>query len=102
MFTSRAEFRLHLRIDNADRRLMPHGRRLGLVDDATWAEFEARQERGVRFKRALETTRVDAGRISAEVRAKLDGDGLHLTGQTVAEFLKRPEVGVLDVLPLLG
>ncbi len=101
MFTSRAEFRLHLRIDNADRRLMAKGGALGLVDDGTWAEFEARQERGVRFKRALETTRVDAGRISAEVRAKLDGDGLHLTGQTVAEFLKRPEVGVLDVLPLL-
>ncbi len=84
MFTSRAEFRLHLRIDNADRRLMPHGRRLGLVDDATWAEFEGRVARAERLKTALETTRQRS------------------SGQTLAEVLKRPEVSMEEVLPQLG
>ena len=102
MFTSRAEFRLHLRIDNADRRLMPHGRRLGLVDDGTWQEFEARVERAAGLKLRLEQTRLDAKLLAPEVLAKLDGDAGNLSGQTLAEFLKRPEVGVADVLPLVG
>jgi len=101
MFTSRAEFRLHLRIDNADRRLAPHGRRLGLVDDLTWGEYEARQTRAMEFKRLLETTRLDARRLTPEVLARLDGDAANLSGQTLAEFLKRPEVGIEDVMGLV-
>ncbi len=98
MFTSRAEFRLHLRIDNADRRLTPHGRRLGLVDDPTWADYEARQARAAALKHLLETTRLDARQLSPDVLAKLDGDPGNLSGQTLAEFLKRPEVGIADIL----
>jgi tRNA uridine 5-carboxymethylaminomethyl modification enzyme len=58
MFTSRAEFRLHLRIDNADRRLTPHGRRVGLISDEAWAEFEAKQERLDGMRQLLERTKL--------------------------------------------
>ncbi|MGA8108783.1 MAG: FAD-dependent oxidoreductase, partial [Acidobacteriaceae bacterium] len=80
MFTSRAEFRLHLRIDNADRRLTPYGRRLGLIGDAAWEEYEAKQARAVAFEKLLATGKAQGGDWPA--------------GQTWAQVLRRPEVTI--------
>src|ERR1700735_3685730 len=101
MFTSRAEFRLHLRIDNADRRLTPHGRRLGLIGDDDWAEYEAKQARATAFEALLETARVRAEELPRELLARLDGDSAGVSGQTFAQVLKRPEVSVEEIAPLL-
>jgi tRNA uridine 5-carboxymethylaminomethyl modification enzyme len=101
MFTSRAEFRLHLRIDNADRRLTPHGRRLGLIDDAAWAEYEAKQARAAAFETLLGTARVRAEELPADLLARLDGDAAGANGQTFAQLLKRPEVPVEELALLL-
>ena len=83
MFTSRAEFRLHLRIDNADRRLTPHGRRLGLISDEDWAEFERKQERAAAFARLLEGAKVRLEELPGELIEKLDGDSAGVSGQSV-------------------
>ena len=94
MFTSRAEFRLHLRIDNADRRLTPHGRRLGLIGDAAWAEYEEKQARMAALERMLTTTKVSADRLEGAGLGELTATA----GLTWAQLLKRPEVGIEPVL----
>jgi tRNA uridine 5-carboxymethylaminomethyl modification enzyme len=101
MFTSRAEFRLHLRIDNADSRLTPHGRRLGLIDDGAWAEYEAKQARALAFEKVLNVARVRAEELPADLLARLDGDAAGVNGQTFAQFMKRPEVSVEEIAPVL-
>jgi tRNA uridine 5-carboxymethylaminomethyl modification enzyme len=100
MFTSRAEFRLHLRIDNADRRLTPSGRRLGLINDAAWADYEARQQRAVTLEKLLATTRIDPDRV-ANALPDLDLDPDSIAGQTYAQLLKRPEITLELLRPLL-
>jgi tRNA uridine 5-carboxymethylaminomethyl modification enzyme len=63
MFTSRAEFRLQLRIDNADRRLTPYGRRVGLISDENWRDYQSKQGRLDSLKRLLEKTKLTAAML---------------------------------------
>jgi tRNA uridine 5-carboxymethylaminomethyl modification enzyme len=99
MFTSRAEFRLHLRIDNADKRLTPHGRGLGLIDDAAWAEYEAKQARATAFARLLQTTKVRVAELPVAVQAELEGSNVE--GLTFAQLMKRPAIGIEAIAPAL-
>jgi tRNA uridine 5-carboxymethylaminomethyl modification enzyme len=129
MFTSRAEFRLHLRIDNADRRLTPHGRRIGLISNDAWTDFQAKQERAQKLTAFLEKTRVSGDLLEKITRAQQErlaglqvvkandlesesetgasaasSNGSNLSsalGSTLAQLLKRPEIVMEDLAPVV-
>ena len=116
MFTSRAEFRLHLRIDNADRRLTPYGRRIGLIGDVAWAEYLAKQQRAQKLADLLEKTkissgmleqianaqreRLSSGSVSSEETAPETSLGSALGG-SLEQLLRRPEIVIEDFAVVL-
>jgi tRNA uridine 5-carboxymethylaminomethyl modification enzyme len=90
MFTSRAEFRLHLRIDNADERLTPMGRSLGLVGDERWALYEAKRAQKQRIRELLKNHRAN----SLDLRCA--------DNPTVDVWLRRPEARISQLEPWIS
>ena len=102
IFTSRAEYRLALRHDNADERLSKYGREIGLVGDGEWERFNQRRDRIARIKGSLETTRIrksDSAYAALSEKTALNG----IDSLTLADLAKRPGISssiILQLIPL--
>ncbi len=101
MFTSRAEYRLLLREDNADMRLTETGRELGLVDDRRWAAFSAKREAVERETSRLKACWIQPGSEAAKRVTETTGQALKRE-YNLLELLRRPELGYRDVAGLVG
>ena len=99
MFTSRAEYRLLLREDNADLRLTGKGRELGLVDDERWQAFEAKRESIASEQQRLQSTWVHPGKLDKASAENVFGQQLTKEA-TLLDLLRRPEVSYNNLMSL--
>ena len=101
MFTSRAEFRLQLREDNADMRLTEIGRKLGLVDDARWDVFNRKRDAVSRETERLKATWVNPRMLPAEEAQRVLGKAIEHE-YNLADLLRRPEVDYQTLMSMDG
>ncbi len=101
MFTSRAEFRLQLREDNADMRLTEAGRKLGLVDDARWDAFSRKRDVVSRETERLKSVWVNPRNLPAAESERVLGKAIEHE-YNLADLLRRPDVSYLDLMSLDG
>jgi tRNA uridine 5-carboxymethylaminomethyl modification enzyme len=101
MFTSRAEFRLQLREDNADTRLTEVGRQMGLVDDARWEAFSRKRDAVSRETERLKSIWVNPKNLQADEAQRVFGKPLEHE-YSFAELLRRPDVGYAALMSLNG
>jgi tRNA uridine 5-carboxymethylaminomethyl modification enzyme len=101
MFTSRAEFRLQLREDNADLRLTEQGRAMGLVDDARWTQFSRKRDAVSRETERLKSTWVNPRNLPAEESLRVLGKAIDHEHH-LGDLLRRPDVRYADLMSLHG
>jgi tRNA uridine 5-carboxymethylaminomethyl modification enzyme len=101
MFTSRAEYRLSLREDNADMRLTEAGRRLGCVDDMRWAAFNRKRDAVALELERLKSTWVNPRILATEEAARVLGRGIERE-YTLTDLLRRPGVSYRELVSLRG